>query len=130
MDFSLCCSIRLALEKPNRNFSFFFLIFYFKNNPRKEKRKTKKEEIKVQTKKNPRTKFSDYFCLVRVVGLEPTLFRTRPLNVRVCHSATLASMYIIEHIKAIVKCFLQISRKNFISIFHLSRAYIIRRGEL
>ena len=42
---------RLALEKPNRNFSFFFLIFYFKNNPRKEKRKTKKEEIKVQTKK-------------------------------------------------------------------------------
>ena len=28
--------------------------------------------------------------MVQVVGLEPTLFRTRPLNVRVCHSATLA----------------------------------------
>ena len=29
--------------------------------------------------------------MVRAVGLEPTLFRTCPLNMRVCHSATLAN---------------------------------------
>ena len=43
--------------------------------------------IFIKTKKSS-PKGSDYFYLVRAVGLEPTLFRTCPLNMRVCHSAT------------------------------------------
>ena len=43
-----------------------------------------------QQKKDPKV------FLVRLVGLEPTRSPTRPLNVRVCHSATTASMdYVI-----------------------------------
>ena len=50
------------------------------------------------------------FYLVRVVGLEPTLFRTRPLNVRVCRSATLASIVIINYDINFVKCFYKFNK--------------------
>ena len=61
-----------SLKKLNRNFSSFFLIFYFKNNPAKRKKKNEKIKNKSTNKNNPRTRFSDYFCLVQEMGVEPT----------------------------------------------------------
>ena len=41
--------------------------------------------------------------LVRAVGLEPTLFRTCPLNMRVCHSATPAQIMLFYYSRIFLK---------------------------
>ena len=53
------------------------------------------------------------FCLVLVVGLEPTRSPTRPLNVRVCHSATPASM---DYVSIIFFCCQEILKKNLLLV--------------
>lgn len=57
-----------------------------------------------QQKKDPKV------FLVLVVGLEPTRSPTRPLNVRVCHSATPASM---DYVSIIIFCCQEILKKKF-----------------
>ena len=57
-----------------------------------------------QQKKDPKV------FLVLVVGLEPTRSPTRPLNVRVCHSATPASM---DYVSIIFFCCQEILKKKF-----------------
>lgn len=59
-----------------------------------------------QQKKDPKV------FLVLVVGLEPTRSPTRPLNVRVCHSATPASM---DYVSIIFFCCQEILKKNLYS---------------
>ena len=51
--------------------------------------------------------------LVRMVGLEPTRSPTRPLNVRVCHSATTASM---DYVSIIIFCCQEILKKNLLLV--------------
>ena len=59
------------------------------------------------TKKDPKV------FLVLVVGLEPTRSPTRPLNVRVCHSATPASM---DYVSIIFFCCQEILKKNLLLV--------------
>ena len=60
-----------------------------------------------QQKKDPKV------FLVLVVGLEPTRSPTRPLNVRVCHSATPASM---DYVSIIIFCCQEILKKNLLLV--------------
>ena len=50
--------------------------------------KVKRELIFGLLIKKPKQLSLSFRVVVRVMGLEPILSRTRPLNVRVCHSAT------------------------------------------
>lgn len=63
-----------------------------------------------QSAKVPPTKKDPKVFLVLVVGLEPTRSPTRPLNVRVCHSATPASM---DYVSIIIFCCQEILKKKF-----------------
>ncbi len=63
-----------------------------------------------QSAKVPPTKKDPKVFLVLVVGLEPTRSPTRPLNVRVCHSATPAS---IDYVSIIFFCCQEILKKKF-----------------
>ena len=63
-----------------------------------------------QSAKVPPTKKDPKVFLVLVVGLEPTRSPTRPLNVRVCHSATPASM---DYVSIIFFCCQEILKKKF-----------------
>lgn len=60
-----------------------------------------------QQKKDPKV------FLVRLVGLEPTRSPTRPLNVRVCHSATTASM---DYVSIIIFGCQEILKKNLLLV--------------
>ena len=66
-----------------------------------------------QSAKVPPTKKDPKVFLVLVVGLEPTRSPTRPLNVRVCHSATPASM---DYVSIIIFCCQEILKKNLLLV--------------
>lgn len=61
------------------------------------------------------------FLLVGAVGLEPTLVRTRPLNVRVCHSATPPRDFLCALISYNMMVFLSSVKKQFF-VFLLASA--------
>ncbi len=93
----------LLLDSPNRRIkSTFACLFpspkiFIKNfgSPKTFSKKRSPRGGMAELKKIGWACPSRFLFLVRVVGLEPTLFRTRPLNVRVCHSATLANRDLI-----------------------------------